>query len=103
MCVCVCVFQFIFETTGPTEAMFMWNHHGIGEEIHSNDSGHWLFLIQVLSASGGMAFSTAFTTKVAPQCRAFSMALKIEKIKAPLLRSPKGAGDTKDCYNIATA
>ena len=50
-----------------------------------------------------MAFSTAFTTKVAPQCRAFSMALKIEKIKAPLLCSPKGAGDTKDCYNIATA
>ena len=50
-----------------------------------------------------MAFSTAFTTKVAPQCRAFGMALKIEKIKAPLLRSPKGPGDTKDCYNIATA
>ena len=49
------------------------------------------------------AFSRAFTTKVAPQCGAFSMALKIEKIKAPLLRSPKGAGDTKDCYNIATA
>ena len=71
VCVCVCVFQFLFETTGRTEAMFMWNHHGIGEEIHSNDSGHWLFLIQVLSASGGLAFSTAFTTKVAPQCRAF--------------------------------
>ena len=50
-----------------------------------------------------MAFSTAFTTKVVPQCRAFSMALKIEKIKARLLRSPNGAGDTKDCYNIATA
>ena len=54
---CVCVFQFFVETAGPTEAMFMWNHLGIGEEIHSNDSGHWLFLFQVLSASEGMAFS----------------------------------------------
>ena len=56
-----------------------------------------------MSASGVVAFRRAFTTKVASQCRAFSMALKIEKIKAPLLRSPKGAGYTKDCYNIATA
>ena len=38
----------------------------------------------------------AFSTNVAPQCRAFSRALEIEKLKAPLFRGPKGAGDTND-------
>ena len=37
-----------------------------------------------------------FTTNVAPQCRAFSMALEIEKLKDPLFRSPEGTGDTND-------
>ena len=33
---------------------------------------------------------------MAPQCRAFSRALEIEKFKAPLFRGPEGAGDTND-------
>ena len=33
---------------------------------------------------------------LARQCRAFSRALKIEKLKAPLFRGPKGAGATND-------
>ena len=42
------------------------------------------------------AFSRDFTTSFAPECRAFSGALKIEKLKAPLIPGPKGAVDTND-------
>ena len=45
---------------------------------------------------GAGAFRRAFTTNVAPQSRAFSRALEIEKLKATLFRGPKGAGDTND-------
>ena len=34
------------------------------------------------------------TTNLTPQCRAFSGALKNEKLKAPLFSGPRGAGDT---------
>ena len=40
------------------------------------------------------AFSRDFTTSLAPGCRALSGALKIEKLKAPLIPSPEGAVDT---------
>ena len=42
------------------------------------------------------AFSGNLTTNLDRQCRAFSRALKIEKLKAPLFRGPKGAGATND-------
>ena len=42
------------------------------------------------------AFSRDFTTSLAPECRAFSVALKIEKLKAPLIPGPEGAVDTND-------
>ena len=42
------------------------------------------------------AFRGDFTTNLARQCRAFSRALKIEKLKAPLFRGPEGAGATND-------
>ena len=46
------------------------------------------------------AFSRDFTTSFAPECRAFSGALKIEKLKAPLIPGPEGAVDTNDwCIN----
>ena len=45
---------------------------------------------------GAGAFRGAFTTNVASQCRAFSRALEIEKLKAPLFRGPEGAGDSND-------
>ena len=48
------------------------------------------------------AFSGDFTTILAPECRAFSGALKIEKLKAPLIPGPKGAVDTNDWCIIAT-
>ena len=42
------------------------------------------------------AFSRDFTTSLAPECRAFSGTLKIEKLKAPLIPGPEGAVDTSD-------
>ena len=42
------------------------------------------------------AFSRDFTTSLAPKCRAFSGALKNEKLKAPLIPGPEGAVDTND-------
>ena len=47
------------------------------------------------------AFSRDFTTKLARQCRAFSRALKTEKLKAPLFRGPEGARASNDwCINV---
>ena len=42
------------------------------------------------------AFCRDFTTSLAPECRAFSGALKIEKLKAPLIPGPEGVVDTND-------
>ena len=64
----------------------------IGEKIHSNDSGQLLFFILILSAPGAGDFSGDFTTNLAWQCRAFSRALEIEKLKTPLFRGPEGPG-----------
>ena len=51
----------------------------------------------LLSVPGrAAAFSRDFTTSLAPECRAFSGALKIEKLKAPLIPGPEGAVDTND-------
>ena len=84
---------------------FTWDHHGRVEKIYSNDSGQLLFIL-ILSApggGGGGAFSGDFTTNLARQCRAFSRALKIEKLKAPLFRGPEGAGATHDwCIILST-
>ena len=51
----------------------------------------------LLSAPGRAgAFSRDFTTILAPECRAFRGALKIEKLKAPLIPGPEGPVDTND-------
>ena len=55
-----------------------------------------VFFILILSAPEGGGFKRGFTTNLARQCRAFSRALKIEKLKAPLFRGPEGAGVTND-------
>ena len=52
---------------------------------------------------GAGAFRRAFTTNVAPQCRAFSRAMEIEKLKAPLFRGPEGGGDTTDWCIVCQA
>ena len=99
----VCMFKFFFETIGPTEAKFhvepQWDR---GRKI--------IQMIPVICCSsfeycqplGAGAFRGAFTTNVAPQCRAFSRALEIEKLKAPLFRGPEGAGDSNDwCITLS--
>ena len=69
------------------------------EKAYSNDVSHSLLFI-FISPRGAGAFSRDFTTNLAPQCRAFSRALEIEKLKAPLIPGPEGAGDTNDwCIN----
>ena len=76
----LCSAQYIckfFETTEPTEAFHVtppWERGKDGKLIQ-NDLGHLLIVIIVYQG----AFSRDFTTNLAPQCRAFSMALKIEK------------------------
>ena len=48
------------------------------------------------------ALSRDVTTSLAPECRAFSGALKIEKLTSPLIPGPKGAVDTNDwCIRIS--
>ena len=66
-------------------------------KVNSNDSGHLLFFIIVSPVPGRAgAFSRDFTTSLAPECRAFSGALKMEKLKSPLIPGPEGAVDTND-------
>ena len=68
--------------------------------MSSADSGHLLFFIIVSPGRSG-GFSRDLTTVLAPESRAFSGALKIEKLKAPLIPGPKGAVDTNDwCIKI---
>ena len=54
-----------------------------------------MFFIIVSPREGG-AFCMDFTIILAPECRAFSGALKTDKLKAPLLPGPKGTVDTND-------
>ena len=92
MCLCICVCSVFFsETIGPMKPKFMWNHKRIGRSF---------VVLHYCQPPDGGAFSRDFTTILAPECRAFSGALKIEKLKAPLIIGPEGAVDTNDwCIN----
>ena len=63
-------------------------------QFHQNNS-QLLFHV-IVSSWGAGAFSRGFTKTLARQCRAFSRALKIEKLKAPLFPGPGGAWDAND-------
>ena len=98
---CMCVFKFLSEFTEPTEDKVHVGPPRDRGNIYSNDSGQLSFFILILPASGAGAFSGVFTTILARQCRAFSRALNIEKLKAPLFRGPEGAGATNDwCIKV---
>ena len=78
---------------GQLKPNFMWNHIGIGEESLFKGFRSFVVLqLNIVSLWEAGAFRGAFTTNVAPQCRA----LEIEKLKAPLFRGPEWAGDTND-------
>ena len=68
---------------------------GQGKKVYSNGPGHLLFFI-IVNLRGGGAFSRDFTINLSPRCRAFSRALKTEKLKAPLFPGPVGVGPTTD-------
>ena len=51
---------------------------------------------------GGGGNLQGFYHNLAPQCRTFSRAFRIEKLKAPLFPGPEGAGDTNDLCIIAS-
>ena len=82
----------------------MWNFHGIGEENlfkWSRRGSRSFVVLHYCQPQGGRgcaagAFSRDFTINLAPQCRAFSRALKTEKLKAPLFPGPVGTGTTND-------
>ena len=88
---CMCVFKFFFEITEPTVV-----HVGLtqdrGENLFKRFRSVVVLYFNFVSPRGAGAFSGGFTTDLARQCRAFSRALKIEKLKAPLFRGPEGAG-----------
>ena len=95
VCACVCSISSL-KSLSQLKTKFTWDQHGIREKIYSNDSGQLLFYFTFISPRGAGAFSGDFTTNLARQCRAFSRALKIEKLKAPLFRGPEGTGATND-------
>ena len=64
-------------------------------KVNSTLSGHLLFLIIVSPGRAGL-FAGILPQFWPPECRAFSGAFKIEKLKAPLISGPKGAVDTND-------
>ena len=63
-------------------------------QFHQNNS-QLLFHV-IVSPWGAGAFSRGLTKTLARQCWAFSRALKIEKLKAPLFPGPGGAGNAND-------
>ena len=98
VCVCMCVCSNIFsETTGPIEAKFHTeppsNRGRKFIQMVRWGPGHLLFfiIVNLLRGGGGGrgAFSRDFTVNLSPQCRAFSRALKTEKLKAPLFLGPR--------------
>ena len=53
VCACVCSNPFL-KSLSQLKTKFTWDHHhGIGDKIHSNDSGQLLLFTLILSAPGG--------------------------------------------------
>ena len=87
---CTVCSNYSLKALSQLKTMFTWDHHRIGENIYSNDSVQLLFFILICQPLEAGAFSGDFTTNLARQCRVFSRALRIEKLKAPLFRGPEG-------------
>ena len=102
MCVLVYVFKIFSEITGPIETKLyvesQWNRR-----VNLIQIIHVICCSLLLSAPPppwAGASSRDFTTQLAPQCRAFSGTLKVEKLKAPLFPGPKGLMGTSDWCSI---
>ena len=96
MCLRVCSKSFL-KQLGQLKPNFMWNHNGIGEEnLFKGFRSFGVLHLNIVSLWGRGLYAGLLPQNVAPQCRAFSRALEIEKLKSPLFRGPEGAGDTND-------
>ena len=96
----MCVQISSLKPLGQLNPNFMWNRHGIGEESLFKWSRSFVVL-HYCRPPGAGALSRDFTINLSPQCRAFSRALKTEKLKDPLFPGPVGAGATNDwCITI---
>ena len=92
MCVCVCS-KSSLKQLGQPKPNFMWNHNGIERrKFYSRIPVICCSSFEYCQPLGAGAFRGAFTTNVAPQCRALSRALEIKKLKAPLFRGLEGRG-----------
>ena len=83
----MCVQISSLKPPGQLKPNFMWNLHGIGEESlfkWSRRESKSFVVLHYCQPPGAGAFSRDFTINLSPQCRAFSRALKTEKLKAPL-------------------
>ena len=94
----MCVFKFFFEITEPTEdKVYVGPPRDRGANLFKLFRSVVVLYFNFVSPPGGAGvFSGDFTKNLARQCRAFSRALKIEKLKAPLFRGPEGGGATND-------
>ena len=91
---CMCLFRYPWNHWANWSQISCGTSMGKGKKVYSNGPGrgpgHLLFFIIVNGGAG--AFSRDFTINLSPQCRAFSRALKTEKLQAPLFPGPVGAG-----------
>lgn len=81
ICKCTCTFTYINSST---------SHVLVSSEQLRTVVPHYF------SPRGAGTFTRDFTANLAPQCRAFTSALEIEKLKARLFPGPGGAGATSD-------
>ena len=82
--ICKCTCTFTYRNSSPSLII----------QFHQNNP-QMLFHI-IVSLRGAGAFSMDFTTNLTPQSRAFSRALKIEKLQAPQFLGLGSAVDTND-------
>ena len=84
---CVCQISSL-KPLGQLKPNSLWKLHGIWEESLFKWSRSFVVLHKCQPSGGGGggggAFSRDFTINLSPKCRAFSRALKTEKLKVPL-------------------
>ena len=86
LCICVCSNFSLKPQDQWSQTLCGITKRSVGK-VNSLDSCHLLSFI--ISGRAG-SFSRDLSTLLAPESRAFSGALKIEKLKAPLTREGRG-------------
>ena len=93
----MCVFKFFFEITEPIEdKVHVGPPRDRGENLFKSFGSVVVFYFNFVSPRRRGLLAGILHVPQIWQCRAFSRALKIEKLKAPLFRGPEGAGAIND-------